>query len=97
METNREISPIIHGAIERLKNSFGGTEVKLISEEMYRLAPDEFSPVGKLGVDIEIMGIKTFLGCESAAEDIACTPYGQMLADEFVHRVIKGAYPDMFN
>lgn len=96
METNREISPIIYGAIERLKNSFGGTEVKLLSEKMYRITPDEFTPLGKLGVDIEIMGIKTFLGCESMAEDIACTPYGQMIADEFVARVIKEAYPDKF-
>ena len=96
METNREISPIIYSAIERLKNSFDGTEIKLLSEKMYRTTPDEFTPLGKLGVDIEIMGIKTFLGCESMAEDIACTPYGQMLTDEFVATVIRTAYPDKF-
>lgn len=96
MEYNREISPIIYGAIERLKNSFGGTEVKLLSEKMYRIAPDKYTPLGRLGVDIEIEGIKTFLGCESCAEDIACTPYGQMLADDFVYNVLKTAYPDKF-
>jgi hypothetical protein len=93
---NEEISLHIYGAIEKLRKSFGGTDVKLISEKMYRIAPDEFTPLGKLGVDIEIMGIKTFLGCESAAEDIACTPYGQMLADEFVATVIRTSFPDKF-
>lgn len=72
MENNSEVSPIIYGAIEILRKSFGGTEVKLISEKMYRREPDEWTPLGKLGVDIEINGIKTFLGCESIAEDIAC-------------------------
>ena len=80
-----------------LKNSFGGTEVKLLSGKMYRITPDEFTPLGQLGVDIEIMGVKTFLGYESIAEDIACTPYGQILADEFVAMVIKEAYPDKLN
>lgn len=93
---NREIPDIIHSAIERLRMSFGGTEVELLSEKMYRLPPDGFTPLGKLGVDIKIMGIRTFLGCESMAEDIACTPYGQMLADEFVARVVKEAYPEKF-
>jgi hypothetical protein len=96
METNRKISPIIYGAIEKLRNSFGGTDVKLLSEEMYRKAPDEYTPLGKLGVDIEIMGIKTFLGCESMAEDIACTPYGQMLAEEFIAIIMKEVYPNKF-
>lgn len=85
METNREISPILLSAIERLKFSFGGTDVRLLSNKMFRITPDEFTPLGKLGVDIEIMGIKTFLSCE-IAEEIACTPYGQMIADEFVAR-----------
>jgi hypothetical protein len=96
METNREIPPIIYGAIERLKKAFGGTNIELLSEEMYRLPPSEFCQLGYLGVDIKIEGIKTFLGCESMAEDIACTPYGQMIADEFVFMVIKEAYPERF-
>lgn len=96
METNREISPIIHGAIKRLRNSFGGTNIELISESMYRQPPSEFCPLGYLGVDIKVEGIKVFLGCESMAEDIACTPYGQMIADQFVFDVIKAAYPEKF-
>lgn len=86
-----EIPKAIHVAIIKLGKSFGGTNVKLLSEKMYRLTPDEFTPLGKLGVDIEIEGIKTFLGCESIAEDIAWLPdpYGQAIADELVYNVIK--------
>ena len=82
------ISPIIYAAIERIGYSFGGTEVKLLSEEMYRRAPDEFCALGRLGVDIEVDGIKTFLGC-GIAEDMSCGPYSQMIADEFVWYTIK--------
>jgi hypothetical protein len=96
METNREITPIIHGAIERLRSCFGGTRVELLSKEMYRLPPSEFAAAGYLGVDIEIEGIKTFLGHESLAEDIAIHPHGQMFADQFVFDVIKAAHPDLF-
>lgn len=96
MEINREISPIIFGAIEKLKQSFGGTKVELLSDKMYRIAPDDQTPLGKLGVDIKIEGIKIFLGCESMAEDIACTPWGQTLADHFVYEVLKAAYPEEF-
>ena len=95
-ETNRDISPIIYGAIKRLQNSFGGTKVKLLSEKMYRRTPDEYCALGNLGVDIEIEGIKTFLGCELHAEDIACTPYGQMIADEFVFKIIHFVHPELF-
>jgi hypothetical protein len=91
-----DISPIIFSAIERLRLCFEGTHVELISEKMYCLPPDEYSPIGKLGVDITIEGIKVFLGCESMAEEIACTPYGQNIAEEFVYLTIKNASPDKF-
>jgi hypothetical protein len=97
MEQNRKISPIIYGAIDKLKKCFGGTKIELLSEEMYRQPPSEFCPLGYLGVDIKVEGIKVFLGCESMAEDIACTPYGQSIADDFVFRVIKEGYPELFN
>lgn len=89
IKENMKISPIIYGAIEIMKKSFGGTDVQLLSTEMYRLPPDEFAKAGRLGVDITINGVKTFLGHESMAEDIACTPYGQMIADDFVYTIIK--------
>jgi hypothetical protein len=92
----KEISPIIYGAIERLRLSFGGTNVELLSEEMYRKTPTEHSLAGDIGVDVKIEGVTVFLSCPNNAEDIACTPYGQMLADEFVHMVLKTAYLEKF-
>lgn len=62
---------------------------------MFRKEPDEFAPIGELGVIIEIMGIKTFLGY-TYVEDIAYTPYGQILADEFVSLTLKTGYPEFF-
>lgn len=94
METNREIPRIIYAALDVMRNCFGGTEVKLLSKKMYRLPPDEYAKAGRLGVDIEVMGIKTFFGCESNAEDILT--YGQPIADEFVAMLIKDAYPEKF-
>jgi len=89
MKKDKEISPIIYKAIEIIEKCFGGTDVELISDKMYRTSPDEFYPIGKLGVDIEINGIKTFLGCESMAEEIACNPFGKKIAEEFVHMILN--------
>ncbi len=94
METNREIPLIIYAALDMMRKCFGGTEVKLLSEKMYRLKPDENAKAGRLGVDIEVMSIKTFFGCESNAEDILT--YGQPIADQFVAMLIKSAYPEKF-
>jgi hypothetical protein len=84
-----EMSPIILNAIKLMANSFGGTDVKLISKEMYRVKSDESSLVGSLGVDIEIQGMKVFLGY-TLAEDI--TIYGQKVADSFVFEILKSEY-----
>ena len=94
MERNREISPMIYAALDIMRKCFGGTDVKLLSEKMYRLKPDEYAKAGRLGVDIEVMGIKTFFGCESNAENILT--YGQPIADQFVAMLIKDAYPEIF-
>ena len=83
------ISKSIYIAIDKLKTRFGGIDVKLLSDEMYRTEPDEFCEIGYLGVDIEIEGIKTFLGCSSMAEIIAYEPYGSLVADEFIYTVLK--------
>ena len=89
MEENKNIAKVIYLAIDIIKKRFGGIDVKLISDKMYRISPDEYTPLGKLGVDIEIEGIKTFLGCESMAQEIVHTPYGSMVADEFIFNIIK--------
>ena len=83
-----EISPIIHAAIKVMQRQFGGTEVKLISKEMYRLEPTEHAPAGRLGVNIEINGITAFLGCESNAEHML-EPYGDAMAQEFIMGVFR--------
>ena len=88
-EYNREIAPQVHQAIERLRQTFGGTKVELLSTEMYRLPPSEFCPLGYLGVDILVEGKKVFLGCESMAEEIAWNPLGQYIADDFIYKVLN--------
>ena len=83
-----KISPIIHAAIKVMRKQFGGTKVKLVSKEMYRLEPTESAPAGRLGVNIEINGITAFLGCESMAEHIL-EPYGDLIAQEFIMAVLR--------
>ena len=82
-----QISPIILTAIEVLKKTFGGTDIELLSTEMYRLEPDEYAKAGRLGVDIKVQGVKTFLGCESAAQPIL--EWGMPIAEQFVYEVLK--------
>lgn len=84
-----EMSPVIIGAIKLMSESFGNTNVKLISKGMYRLNPDAQSPLGTLGADIEIEGMKVFLGYQQA-EDILI--YGQKAADSFVFKIIEPEY-----
>ncbi len=86
----QEISPIIYGAIERMKLCFGGTDVKLVSTEMYRQPPSEHCKLGYLGVDIKVSGVPAFLGCESMAEDI-CGPWGQSVANHYVYTILSEA------
>ncbi len=97
--TNKEnltdIGPAIYQAINILKNCWGGLEIEIVSDGMYRLPPDEYAKAGRLGVDItmkpidsDIPAVKTFLGYESMAEDIAWTPHGQMIADHFVWELL---------
>jgi hypothetical protein len=88
-EFNREIAPQIYQAIDRLKMAFGGTQVELLSTEMYRKPPSEFCPLGYLGVDILVEGKKVFLGCESMAEEIAWNPMGRYIAEDFVYKALN--------
>lgn len=83
------ISEVMRVAIEHLrhKTSFGELDIKVLSEKEYRQPPSEFCALGYLGVDIEIEGVKTFLGNESMAENILW--YGNTVADDFIYHVIK--------
>ena len=81
-------------ALDKMRNSFGGVEVTIVSD-CYRLEPSEDAPAGALGCDIEIkipnsemVPLKLFFR-NSLAEDICWTPYGQLMADEFVFDAIR--------
>lgn len=78
---NTDISPVIYAAIEVLKKSFGGTNIELVSSEMYR------NNHNQLGVLIRVEGILSFLGCESNAE-VICT-YGIKIAEDYVFNILK--------
>lgn len=88
MEDLSKISKTIYAGIKVMQRQFGGTDVKLISKEMYRLKPSEDAAAGRLGVDIEIHGIKAFLGCESNAEHML-EPWGDAVAQEYIVGVLK--------
>lgn len=80
-----EISPVIHRAIDILKNSLGGIDIELLSDRMYR-------KYGVLGVKIEFMGVKSFLGLQTAE---AILIYGQKLADRHVKLILNTAYAEL--
>lgn len=97
---NTEMPPAIPIAVQFMRNSFGGTEVEIVSEA-YRLEPTEHEPAGALGclIELKIPGadmkaVRTFLR-NSNAEDIACPnlggapQYSQMIADEIVFTILK--------
>ena len=99
----KDIPPAISIAVEFMKQSFGGTDVQIVSEG-YRLVPSEDAPAGALGCDIhvsipghEMTPVKLFLR-NSIAEDIAFNNMGgapqiaQMVADEIVFECIRPEY-----
>lgn len=90
-----KISQVITHSIEVMKKCFGGTDVKLLSSEMYRETASQ-EGIGRLGVNIEIEGVKTFLSYTDFAESI-CGPMGNLVAEEFVFMVLKesGKFRDM--
>lgn len=68
-----------------MRDCFDGTDVLILSE-MYRSEPDEFCPLGYLGVDLYIDG-KTIFFPYHIAESICV--YGKHIAEEFVYCSIK--------
>lgn len=89
-KTNKEITPIVHAAIQKIFELDAVDSTELLSTEMYRLKPDEDHPIGCLGVDILLNDIKVFLPYERC-EDIMCYPNGGFVAIEFVNLVLKSA------
>lgn len=86
------ISDVMLAAVDflRHKTSFGEIDVKILSENEYRQPPDEFAPAGRVGADIEVEGVKLFLGHECMAEPILW--YGAIVADEVVYNCLKVKY-----
>ena len=74
----------IPGAIKMMQSHFKGFEIKLLSENAYRLPPCEEAKGGYIVADIEINGVKTLL-YNYIAEDICCAPFGDLLMEEFVY------------
>ena len=87
-------------AVQFMRNSFGGTEVEIVSEA-FRLEPTEDAPAGRLGclIELKIPGVdmapvRTFF-MNSQAEDIAwpnlggASHFSQMIADELVFTILK--------
>lgn len=95
-----EMPAAIPIAVQFMRNSFGGTEVEIVSEA-FRLEPTEDAPAGHLGcyIELKIPGVdmtpvRTFFK-NSQAEDIAWSNLGgashfsQMIADELVFTILK--------
>jgi len=93
MESNREISPMIHAAIAMIEKVAGVESVELVSTEMERLEPTPDAKAGRLGVHIiindELSGaFKTFLAHEMC-EDMLMYPTGMFITQEFVHLIVS--------
>jgi len=84
-----EISQVILLAVDILRNCFGGIEIEILDTNMRRTSPNQFAPLGYLGVSISINYIgkyKVFLTCQ-VAEDI-CT-YGYNVAQDYLYEILK--------
>ena len=84
-----EISPIVLEAVKMMRKSFGGVEIEIISKEMVRSSPNQYAPVGNLGVTVSIYSgfrhHRLFLGYQ-LSEDMVF--YGQHIADDVVGKVM---------
>ena len=79
-----------NGGIELMKRAFGGTDILILSD-LYRLEPTKFCPGGKVGADIWVEGVKTFMGYQEI-EDMFI--YGPHLAEDFVYQILKDKIQD---
>jgi len=49
-----EISAIIISCVEIIKKEFKEYKIEIISKTMFRTKPDNFNPIGQIGVKIQI-------------------------------------------
>ena len=92
MEEDLTISKIISKTIELLQEEYPEFNIKLLTEKMYRMPPSEYAKAGHLGVDMEILGVKVFMGHELHAEDMLCHPLGDILRKDFVYGTVFKKY-----
>ena len=88
---NEEINPMILAAIAMLKKVDTVLDIEIKSDEMYRTAPINDYPMGRLGVDViidfEDLGeVKTFLPYGDV-EDLIMYPKGMFFAVEFINLI----------
>lgn len=76
---------MIEHAVNVMKSCFDGTDILILSE-IYRTEPEEFCPLGYLGVDLYIDGKIVFFPYH-IAESIHA--YGKHIAEEFVYSSLK--------
>jgi len=92
-----KISQNILSAVEILKQCFGGIEIKILDTEMTRQYPDNFIPLGYLGVSILIdSGVKKHkvFFKNQIAEDILFSVISPIkVADSFMIDIIGGDLP----
>jgi len=87
------ISQVVIEAVESMKKSFGGVEIKILDKEMSRTPPSQYAKIGHLGINISmyITGVrhhKLFLTYQTC-EDILM--YGPHIADSIIAKVF---HPD---
>lgn len=101
-----KISPMIHVAIIMIEKVDGVKSVEVLSEQMYRQAPEEDLTtqygikIGRLGIDIiindELSGpYEVFLPLEKC-EDMIAYPNGMFVTQEFVNDVLRNDNPKTF-
>jgi hypothetical protein len=81
---------VINNAVEIMRNCFGGTKVKILSDKLLREEPNEYAKAGRLYAYVEIEKVKTKL-YYSDAEDMH-NPIGQLIAEEYVWKVVGEIY-----
>ena len=90
-ELNKDMNPMILAAVGMLKKVDGVLDIKIVSDKMYRSAPMNDYPMGRLGVDIvisydDVGDVKTFLAYGDV-EDLIMYPKGMFIAVEFIDAI----------
>ena len=83
----KKISWSLSSAIQLIEVCHPGIIVTVLSKEVYRTEPTEHYPHGQAGVDIEILGHKTWMGIEAHCEGMI--EWGPIIVDEYVYDIIN--------